>query len=180
MRILLCCLSVLLVSTHAHAARSPELSAEMIRLELADVRQALHAAQVNMELLEERIRKQEIAAHKPSKDAPSLMEKKIASLENDLRQLATRYQEATAKIATLESLLQTHERRFNEVVKLKDTLTSISQTLTPSNKTHRVQAGDSLEKIARQHKTTIGAIKELNQLKSDQIKIGQTLQIPHE
>jgi LysM repeat protein len=40
---------------------------------------------------------------------------------------------------------------------------------------YRVKAGDSLEKIAKQNQTTIKKIKELNNLTSDQIIIGQKL-----
>jgi LysM repeat protein len=46
---------------------------------------------------------------------------------------------------------------------------------------YEVKPGDSLEKIARKNKTTLKKLKELNQqLKSDQIIVGQKLQIPGE
>jgi LysM repeat protein len=41
-----------------------------------------------------------------------------------------------------------------------------------------VKKGDSLDKIARIHGTTVGAIKSFNQLKSEKLKIGQILKIP--
>lgn len=43
-----------------------------------------------------------------------------------------------------------------------------------------VKKGDSLEKIARAHKTTVDAIIKLNQLPSTFLKIGQKLKIPEE
>lgn len=41
-----------------------------------------------------------------------------------------------------------------------------------------VKRGDSLDKIARANKTTIRTIKELNELKTDRLRIGQVLKIP--
>lgn len=44
--------------------------------------------------------------------------------------------------------------------------------------TYLIQSGDSLEKIAKKHHTTIQAIKELNQLKSNRIMAGQKIKVP--
>lgn len=42
---------------------------------------------------------------------------------------------------------------------------------------YKVQKGDSLWKLARDYKTTINDIKQLNNLKSDVLKVGNELQI---
>ncbi|WP_243385554.1 muramidase family protein [Bacillus kexueae] len=47
-----------------------------------------------------------------------------------------------------------------------------------SNTTYTVQSGDSLSGIAKKYGTTVTAIKGANNLSSDTIYIGQTLQIP--
>ncbi len=44
--------------------------------------------------------------------------------------------------------------------------------------TYVVQGGDSLSRIAAKHNTTIAALRESNQLKSDKILVGQKLVIP--
>lgn len=41
-----------------------------------------------------------------------------------------------------------------------------------------VKSGDALEKIARSNRTTVEAIKKLNRLNSDKLKVGQVLKIP--
>lgn len=41
-----------------------------------------------------------------------------------------------------------------------------------------VKAGDSLVRIAKQHGTTVGAIKAANNLRTTQIKVGQKLKLP--
>ncbi len=48
---------------------------------------------------------------------------------------------------------------------------------TPSNRSHVVTKGDYLEKIAKQHKVSIGEIIELNQLPNSRLQIGQELRI---
>lgn len=42
----------------------------------------------------------------------------------------------------------------------------------------KVKEGDTLSKIAKEHEVTVKAIKDLNNLKSDVIKVGQELKIP--
>ena len=43
---------------------------------------------------------------------------------------------------------------------------------------HKVQAGESLWKIAKKYGTTVEAISQLNQLESDRLKLGKELKIP--
>lgn len=44
--------------------------------------------------------------------------------------------------------------------------------------TYKVQKGDCLGKIARRHRTTVIVLRTVNQLKSNRIRIGQTLKLP--
>lgn len=53
-----------------------------------------------------------------------------------------------------------------------------SATRNPSDRSYKIKAGDSLEKIARAHQTTIQAIKEANGLTTDRIVVGRILFIP--
>lgn len=52
---------------------------------------------------------------------------------------------------------------------------NVSTTATTE---YKVKAGDSLWKIANGHNTTVAKLKKINNLSSDKIKIGQTLQVP--
>jgi LysM repeat protein len=47
-----------------------------------------------------------------------------------------------------------------------------------ARKVYRVVKGDSLAKIAKSHKVAIQALKDENQLKSNNLQIGQELVIP--
>ena len=49
---------------------------------------------------------------------------------------------------------------------------------TDGQKTYVVKSGDNLMKIARTHGTTVKALRSANQLKTDQIKVGQKLIVP--
>ena len=49
---------------------------------------------------------------------------------------------------------------------------------TVETSSYKVKSGDTLAKIARNHGTTIKAIKAANGLKTDHLKVGQSLKIP--
>lgn len=50
--------------------------------------------------------------------------------------------------------------------------------ISDSDRTYKVKSGDSLEKIARAHQTSIQSIKDANGLTTDRIVVGKTLVIP--
>lgn len=62
--------------------------------------------------------------------------------------------------------------------KKKDTARKKDTAKKPAAVTHTVRKGENLNKIARRYGTTVQAIKKANGLKTDGIKIGQTLKIP--
>lgn len=178
-----------------------------LRIELEDVKHALKITQVDLGLLEERLKKQDntvagIKGQSNVKELNSLsmlsaqvngLEKKISSLEktlekaaNDLRALSSASTQAIHKIQELEQNFLVHEKRLDEIVQLKGTLTNISKaisqrTLTeaaPATKSYRVKAGDSLEKIARSHHLSVETLKKINNIPNDKIIIGQELRLP--
>lgn len=56
----------------------------------------------------------------------------------------------------------------------------IQTTEEPNTITYTVKKGDSLYSIARDYNTTIDAIKNINNLTSNLLSIGQVLEIPSE
>jgi N-acetylmuramoyl-L-alanine amidase len=50
--------------------------------------------------------------------------------------------------------------------------------LQTASKTHTVRKGESLSDLAARYNTSIGGIRKTNRLKSDELKVGQVLQIP--
>ena len=182
-----------------------------LRLELSDVKHELHSARVEINLLEEKLAKQQNALSlaksqeglkqnekKTYASDLDALGKKIDRLEKildkamaDVRNLSANDNKAIARIQELESAIALQDKKFEEIAKLKNTLTTISKAIgqsvqnaqrekavsDPLDQTYIVKAGDSLEKIARDHNTTVDAIKKLNQLPNDKIIVRQKLKI---
>jgi LysM repeat protein len=176
-----------------------------MRIELSDVKHSLSNTQVEMQILEDKMRSQDknlqasrsqnnnVAAG--SEQKISLIEKKIQSIEkmqerlsSELRQLSSHANQTTTsltqyqnRIKELESDIRDQNKLIHEIAELKGTLKSITQAIKAdaSPSTYRVKAGDSLEKIARMHKTSVDALKKANHLNSAKIVIGQEIVIPH-
>ena len=197
MRLLIICLSFVF-SLQAATYSSPEL--DELRIAVDDLKYALKSTQVELNILDERVKKQTSSKTKEDVSALSLLtsqvnslEKKVTNLEktlekaaNDLRTLSSTATAALTKIQGMEQDLSSHEKRIDEVVKLKGTLTSISKAISArsspeaassSTKTYRVKAGDSLEKIARANRVSVETIKKINHLSNDKIVVGQELRL---
>jgi len=185
---------------------NPEV--DELRLEIDDLKHALHTAHVELQLLDERLKKQDnailgVKGQNLGKEAHSLsvltsqvlsLEKKISHFEKtldkvtgDLRTLSHSANQTLAKIQSLETDLSLHDKRLDEVVKLKETLTSISKAIgqrplpeisSSATKPYRVKAGDSLEKIARNNHIPVDSIRKINNLPNDKIVVGQELRLP--
>ncbi|HEY2810199.1 MAG TPA: LysM peptidoglycan-binding domain-containing protein [Rhabdochlamydiaceae bacterium] len=180
-------------SLEARALHSDALLDEL-RLELSDIKHELHSARIEINLLEEKIAKQERSKNAHAQDKAQLHsgEQKIAALEklldkivSDVRTLSAQNAKIATKIQDLEIALAAQDKKYDDVAKLKGTLSSISKAIgqQPSSGNTRiyiVKAGDSLEKIARAHHTTVDALKQLNHLTHDKIIIGQELKLADE
>lgn len=68
-------------------------------------------------------------------------------------------------------------KSITEALQIKENVASIA-SVEDATKAYRVKPGDTLEKVARANKTTIKAIKELNNMRNDKIIVDQVLQLP--
>jgi LysM repeat protein len=165
-----------------------------IRSELADLRHALSNTQVEVQLLEDSIQQQELY----SKDkADSKKSSQLANLERRLELIETEQNRISShavqtssylgdyksKITEIETTLEKQRKLLTEALQLKNSLTSLTNSLQEKEGTppiYKVKSGDSLEKIARNYKTSVGAIKAKNNLSHNTIIVGQELKIPVE
>ena len=103
-----------------------------------------------------------------------------------LNELITTTKEQQEKIVALESASKVQAAQIKLLESALSSLTKLLQgkvasptTSGEAMKTYRVQPGDTLEKIAKQHKVTVAAIRQANQLEDlDKIRVNQTLKIP--
>ena len=181
-----------LVSANLFANKS-DYAIEELRQEVSDLKHAIHTFRVDLQILDEKMSKQ-TASSKTSNlsEQLTLLEKKITYLEKvqekitaDLKQLASHANQTSTALGECQQKNGEISQRLGEISKLKSTLTSISQAMTEkrsasSSKTYKVQNGDSLEKIARKHQTSVSALKKLNHLENDRIIVGQEIEIPDE
>ncbi len=188
------------ISSLQDEKRQANIALDEMRIELADVKHTLKGYQVELNILEEKLKNQ--TAAKPDaklKDVSgqlAALERKVAQLEKvqekalaDLRglsghanQTSSAFEQVRKKLFDIEQEIATQSHRLDEVGKLKGTLTSISKAMAqkPSSKTHRVKPGETLEKIARLEGTSVDALKKLNHLQHDRIFVGQEIKLPDE
>jgi len=156
----------------------------------------------NQELIIESLREQNANISKANQDLTKSnlanIEMKIGSLDttskgliSDLRQIKTHANESSSaigscqqKIVAIEKIVEVQNQNLENLSAAIKSLMSVLEvkheltTFDSSSNSYLVLAGDSLEKIARLHKTSIKALKELNDLNSDRIKVGQRIKIP--
>lgn len=198
------------MSSPNDVAHQLELSVHQVQTNLDDLRHDINCFQTELQILDGRIKYNENAlASLKTQDIEKQQVKidqlvaQIQSLEKrwnqhersreqaaaELGQLSSHAEETTAalrqcksRIEELEQELIASQRRFEELTKLKTHIESLAKSSKVSEpyKIYKVKAGDSLEKIAKAHRTAVEKIKRLNNLEQDMIVVGQELKIPSE
>lgn len=88
---------------------------------------------------------------------------------DSLYKIAQAYNTTVDAIKKLNNL-NTNVLKIGQILKIPST--------SSSQKTYVVKSGDSLWKIANEYNTTVARLKELNNLSSNNLSVGQTLIIP--
>ncbi len=120
-----------------------------------------------------------------------------ARLHSDLQLFKTRYNDTSTstthskqELVDLKLQLHKQELRVEQQEKNIENLQTALRVLTEALQVgddketslnlneYRVKAGDSLDKIAQSYGTTVKALKDLNGLTTDRIKINQKLKLP--
>ena len=95
----------------------------------------------------------------------------VVQAGDTLWRIAQRFGTTVDAIKTLNNLT-TDTLMIGQILRIPST------GVTTPGFTHTVQSGDTLWQLAQRFGTTVNAIRELNNLTSDSLMIGQTLQIP--
>lgn len=165
--------------------RQNDIALEELRVEVADLKHALHASEVEMHLLEEKL--EGTNQSNDLNETLSSLQRKIALIERnqdklagDIKSLTAHANQTTASLTQYRDQIRELDHRFEDLKGLKNTLSSISKSIGDSKTTYKVKAGDSLEKIAKRHHVSVEALKQMNHLQSDRIVVGQELALPNE
>jgi LysM repeat protein len=173
-----------------------EISLHEVQTHLDELRHDISCVKAEFQIIDSRLRtfeqtlahfKQQNAEHYFAKidhlaSQLTALEKKYGAQEasratqsKDVESLVAHSQDTSSalkqfrqRIEELESALHKQSIYLEEVAKGKGFKT----------REYTVRSGDSLEKIARHHGTTVEAIKQLNNLSSDLIVAGQRLSLP--
>lgn len=119
------------------------------------------------------------------KSQSTALEMKLANQEkSQVNDLGTILADYKRRIGELEKTIEIQNRNLENLQAAMKALTEVLQGKSAGGSDkiaegaiYRVKAGDTLEKIAKQNNTTIKKLKELNNLKNDQIIVGQKLQL---
>ncbi len=155
-----------------------------LRMEVADLKHALHGTEVEVKLLEERMEGAEgsIDSARESTDLNRkivVLEKNLDKLTSELRALTHFSTQTTAALSSYRQQIGAIDSKLDEIAKLRSTLTELSRAASPvETASYQVKSGDSLEKIARKYQISVDALKRENNLSSDKIVVGQQLAIP--
>lgn len=183
----------------ATAIREMRDTIDKLRHEVSNHETEIHMAEErsnNQETTIASLRQQLLDATQANKEmfkgGTANVEGKVTGLESinkgiiaDISQLKTHANDSSTALAQYKQKISELEKNIAQLSQniehLQTALRSLTEALGGSvadGKAYKVKTGDSLEKIAKAHGTTIKAIKELNNLSKDRIVVGQTLQMP--
>jgi LysM repeat protein len=179
------------MTTMQEEKRRSDIASDEMRIEIADLKHALSSMQLEVSIVEEKLKRLE-TIHKESQLGQQIisLEKKLQQFQRiqeqsagELEQLRKHANETSQALHSFAQEIHSQNQRFEEISKLKATLSLLSKAISePAHAStaaiHRVKSGETLEKIARQHNTTVAELKQLNKLDHDRIMIGQDLKLP--
>ena len=182
--ITLCTLLLVGCTSNFTAMRSGQDDAiHELRMEVADLKHALGAAETEVRILEERVESAEEVSQKTNnnsdfKNRIAALEKSIEKLTADIRALSNFSTQTTAALNVYREQIASIDGRLDEVSKLRSTLSQLAKPTSSRTSSYQVKPGDSLEKISRKFQVSIENLKLENNLSSDKIVVGQELAIP--
>lgn len=150
-----------------------EIAFQQVRSEVEDLKHDLNTSQIEHHILEGKMSDIEASITGANQSQIEALTKEIDSLKKTLKQVGKKQNEILTDIRQLS----THANETTTALaqyKLK--ITEIEK----QNKaqTYVVQAGDTLEKIARRFGTTVDELRVTNKIADDLIIVGMEISIP--
>lgn len=152
---------------------------------------------INFEVMMEQLRDEVVAFNQVNKESLNTrsqsLELRMAHLEqsnkalvSDMKQLShfatetsTALKVCQNKLSELDQAIALQNKNFSN---LQNAVSALIEAMQGKNQdlgvSYTVKMGDSLEKIAKNHQTSVQAIKNFNGLMTDKIIVGKTIKIP--
>ena len=150
-------------------------------LQTPQQRQVTARQQASVRYTEERVQRLQGQVESVEMENARLMQE-MQQLRQDVGSLSSQIAQLSSSMGTLESK---QTREMNELIRRVESLLKKSVAARPAptpsrgaGREHVVEAGHTLSAIAQAYGTSIKAIKDANNLKSDNIYVGQKLFIP--
>lgn len=105
----------------------------------------------------------------------------VQQIKSKLNESSTFLTQVKQQLAAVEKSIEQQNQNIDSLhVAMKTLMQALQdgEAVEPAGDSYQVKSGDTLEKIANAHATTVKALKELNNLATDRIRIGQKLKIP--
>ena len=182
-----------------------EISMHNLRTDIEELKHDLNTQQMQLGIFEGKlvhiddiIDSLKIESNEKQKSALEELQYHLSSIEKKLEHFETKQKEILTDLSQLEShanhttkalgqykekvkefeqTLALHTDIIKEFGQIKQHLPS-QDTQKASLSRYKVKAGDSLQRIAKNHNTTIEELKRVNHLRDDLIIVGQELIIP--
>lgn len=111
------------------------------------------------------------------------IKEQINALKNFTSDTSATLSQTRGQVHELENYVNKNQKQLNQNISyLKEGVKALAQNGYPEgnvkDENYVVVSGDSLQKIAKRHHTSVKAIKEANGLSSDRIRVGQKLKLP--
>lgn len=152
-----------------------ELTLHEVQTNLDDLRHDISCFKAELQIIDGRIKYSEnalVALKQEQAQQIAALEKRWNGVEKNQKSEEMQKLLAHANETTL-ALTQFKDR----IEELESEI--LMKGIKPKQETYTVRPGDSLEKIARSHNTSVEKVKKLNNLQNDRIRPNQELAIPH-
>lgn len=152
---------------------------QQLRTTVDEVSYKIHAQDVDLRLLEERLGALEEKLQR-QEGKPKGGEGTQRDLVVDIKTLKGHLEKTQSDVLSCEKRLSQLDKQVEKDLSvLKEAMQSMLVLLKgEGEKCYTVKSGDSLGQIAQNHRTSTKVLKELNMLSSDTIFVGQQLKLP--
>ena len=156
--------------------RDKDFLIEEMHTEIAELKHSLHSTEIELKLLQENLEHQTDTKVGQVSELVEEMSKKISMLSKNHDKLCADLKSLAAHAGQTTTALSQYRTKIQELEKSLS-LAQRQQKQEKKEEHYRVQSGDTLEKIARLHHTTVQHLKVLNGLQGEIIYVGQLLKI---